>query len=121
MQTLVTTLPESNADDAKGKRHNVCMQGLHCCPCFLFAQKRMAQSVFRQGFRTCFINIEKMIKAGYFKDSREIDKTYKFMEEGIIPKWLLEDMKKYGYEDNRILIDTTSTKMLNTGGGKNDN
>ena len=67
------------------------------------------------------IVIEKMIKAGYFKDSREIDKTYKFMEEGIIPKWLLEDMKKYGYEDNRILIDTTSTKMLNTGGGKNDN
>ena len=69
----------------------------------------------------CFINIEKMIKAGYFKDSREIDKTYKFIEEGIIPKWLLEDMKKYGYEDNRILIDTTQTKMLNTGGGKNDN
>ncbi len=62
------------------------------------------------------IVIERMIKAGYFKDPKEIDKTYKFMEEGIIPNWLLEDMKKYGYEDNRDLISANSTKMLNTGG-----
>lgn len=62
------------------------------------------------------IVIERMIKAGYFKDPKEIDKTYKFMEEGIIPNWLLEDMKKYGYEDSRDLISTNSTKMLNTGG-----
>lgn len=62
------------------------------------------------------IVIEKMIKAGYFKDSKEIDKTYKFMEEGIIPNWLLEDMKKYGYEDSYDLISTNSTKMLNNGG-----
>ena len=34
------------------------------------------------------IVIEKMIKAGYFKDSREIEKTYHFLEEGIIPNWL---------------------------------
>lgn len=67
------------------------------------------------------IVIEKMIKAGYFKDSKEIDKTYKFMEKGIIPNWLLEDMKKYGYEDSHDFISTNSTKMLNAGGGNNDN
>lgn len=65
------------------------------------------------------IVIEKMIKAGYFKDSREIEKTYHFLEEGIIPKWLMEDMKKYGYEDGRNLISTNSNKML--GGANNDN
>ena len=65
------------------------------------------------------IVIEKMIKAGYFKDSREIEKTYHFLEEGIIPKWLLEDMKKYGYEDGHNLISTNSNKML--GGSNNDN
>lgn len=47
--------------------------------------------------------IEKMKKAGYFKDPREIDKTYKFIEEGIIPDWLIEDMKKYGYEEEKSL------------------
>lgn len=47
--------------------------------------------------------IEKMKKAGYFKDPREIDKTYKFIEEGIIPDWLVEDMKKYGYEEEKPL------------------
>ncbi len=62
------------------------------------------------------IVIEKMIKAGYFKDPKEIDKTYKFMEEGIIPDWLLEDMKKYGYEEGHNSISTNSTKMLNNGG-----
>jgi len=65
------------------------------------------------------IVIERMIQAGYFKDPREIDKTYKFMAEGIIPTWLLEDMKKYGYEDTNILISNNSAKML--GGGNNDN
>ena len=67
------------------------------------------------------IVIERMIKAGYFKDPKEIDKTYKFLEEGIIPNWLLEDMKKYGYEDSHNLISTNSSKMLNNGGANNDN
>lgn len=57
------------------------------------------------------IIIEKMIVAGYFKDPKEIDKTYKFMEEGIIPDWLLEDMKKYGYEEEKS-IGYTEKKML---------
>lgn len=58
-----------------------------------------------ENVRTYKINviIEKMKKAGYFKDPREIDKTYKFIEEGIIPDWLIEDMKKYGYEEEKSL------------------
>ena len=55
-----------------------------------------------ENVRTYKINviIEKMKKAGYFKDPREIDK---FIEEGIIPDWLIEDMKKYGYEEEKSL------------------
>lgn len=58
-----------------------------------------------ENVRTYKINIiiEKMKKAGYFKDPREIDKTYKFIEEGIIPDWLIKDMKKYGYEEEKSL------------------
>ena len=58
-----------------------------------------------ENVRTYKINviIEKMKKTGYFKDPREIDKTYKFIEEGIIPDWLVEDMKKYGYEEEKSL------------------
>lgn len=47
--------------------------------------------------------VERMIKAGYFHDQREIEKTYHFLEEGIIPDWLLADMKKYGYDDDKLL------------------
>lgn len=55
--------------------------------------------------------IEKMIKAGYFKDPREIDKTYHFLEKGIIPDWLLADMKKYGYDDDKLL-ENNESKLL---------
>lgn len=55
--------------------------------------------------------IEKMIEAGYFKNPREIDKTYHFLEEGIIPNWLLYDMKKYGYDDEKLLKNNES-KLL---------
>jgi len=39
--------------------------------------------------------IETMIKDGYFKNAKEIDKAYMFIEENNIPSWLKEDMKKY--------------------------
>lgn len=39
--------------------------------------------------------IELMINDGYFKNEREIEKVYMWMEENIIPSWLKEDMKKY--------------------------
>ena len=58
--------------------------------------------------------IEKMINAGYFHDANEIDKTYRFIEQGIIPKWLLEDMKKYGYVEETSLLTTQENKLLET-------
>ena len=39
--------------------------------------------------------VELMIKEGYFKSPLEIEKVYRWIEEGIIPSWLQEDMKKY--------------------------
>lgn len=39
--------------------------------------------------------IEFMIKDGYFKNQREIEKTYNWLEKGIIPSWLKNDMYKY--------------------------
>ena len=55
--------------------------------------------------------IEKMISAGYFKSVNEIDKAYKFVEEDVIPKWLLVDMKKYGYEEPKT-ISFSKMKLL---------
>jgi len=68
--------------------------------------------------------IEKMYSDGYFKrgqfceldseqEYRNYNKALKFVEEGIIPDWLLRDMKKYGYEDGTIQIGT-DIKMIGT-------
>lgn len=67
------------------------------------------------GFKNAII--EKMIADGYFKDPREIDKTYKFIQEGIIPNWLLEDMKKYGYVEYEAL---PNAELRQLGSGKNE-
>ena len=51
--------------------------------------------------------IELMIKDGYFKSPREIEKVYMWIDEGIIPSWLKEDMKKYynkGLENKEIKL-----------------
>ena len=39
--------------------------------------------------------VEEMIKDGYFKSPRGVEKTYLWLEEGIIPGWLKKDMMKY--------------------------
>lgn len=39
--------------------------------------------------------VEYMIKDGYFKAQSELDKVYLWLEEGKIPAWFKEDMKKY--------------------------
>lgn len=39
--------------------------------------------------------VEYMIKDGYFHSPREIEKVYLWLEEGLIPAWFKEDMKKY--------------------------
>lgn len=47
--------------------------------------------------------LEKMKNDGYFKSDWELEKTYQFVAKGLIPDWLLNDMKKYGYiENNRL-------------------
>ena len=56
--------------------------------------------------------IELMINDGYFKDSREIEKAYHFLETRVIPVWFLKDMKKYGYDDGKALISNNDHKML---------
>lgn len=45
--------------------------------------------------------LEKMYNDNYFKESREYEKVLNWLEKGIIPLWLLEDMRQY-----------YSTKML---------
>ena len=51
--------------------------------------------------------VEYMIKDGYFHSPREIEKVYLWLEEGIIPAWLKEDMKKYYSKmiENKKLIE----------------
>ena len=58
------------------------------------------------------IIIEKMIDDGYFHNANEIDKTYNFIEQGIIPDWLLKDMKKYGYVEEVTLLTNQENKLL---------
>ena len=52
--------------------------------------------------------VEKMIKDDYFKDPREIDKIYMWLEEGIIPEWFKKDMMKYYNQ----MIDTKNQKLI---------
>lgn len=44
---------------------------------------------------TRFDVIEYMYKVGYFKHPKEYEKTTLFMEKGIVPKWLQDDINKY--------------------------
>lgn len=39
--------------------------------------------------------LEYMNKSGYFKDIKEFEKASHFMERGITPKWLQDDINKY--------------------------
>lgn len=52
--------------------------------------------------------LEKMNQDGYFKSPRELEKVYMWIEKGIIPSWLKEDMKKYFQSSKEIL-----TKNMN--------
>lgn len=67
--------------------------------------------------------LEKMLKDGYFKKSefgelsgeqeiRNYEKSLMWLENKLIPNWLLNDMKKYGYEDN---LQITNNPMLRIG------
>jgi len=39
--------------------------------------------------------VKLMEEDGYFHSSKELEKTLHFIDENIIPSWLLEDMEKY--------------------------
>ena len=54
--------------------------------------------------------IAKMEKDGYFKTDWELEKTYRFIERGLIPDWLLNDMKQYGYGER--MITNNENKLL---------
>lgn len=73
------------------------------------------------------IIIEKMRADGYFKRCvvselddaqafRNYEKALMWIEKGIIPTWLLEDMRKYGYVDENSLITNSNSGLLNYGG-----
>lgn len=72
--------------------------------------------------------LKKMYDDGYFKRSvvgelddnhaiRNYEKSLSFMKNGIIPNWLLEDMKKYGYVEYEAL---PNTELKQLGSGKNE-
>lgn len=50
--------------------------------------------------------IERMKQDGYFKNATELDKVYMWLDKGIIPSWLKEDMSKYDLEQltNKTLM-----------------
>jgi phage-related tail protein len=50
--------------------------------------------------------IELMKQDGYFKNATELDKVYMWLDKGIIPSWLKEDMSKYDLEQltNKTLM-----------------
>lgn len=63
--------------------------------------------------------LDLMREDGYFKRSavgelsdeqatRNYEKSLSFVARGIIPDWLLEDMKSYGYEEDKILLTNSS-------------
>lgn len=52
--------------------------------------------------------IERMKREGYFKNANEIDKIYQWLNEGIIPEWLKNEMKKYISKE----ITTNETLLL---------
>lgn len=64
-----------------------------------------------------------MLEDGYFKRgaygeldnihaTRNYEKATMWLSKGIIPEWLLEDMKKYGYKINKLLPDKEDTKEI---------
>lgn len=65
--------------------------------------------------------LETMFKDGYFKKgvveltdehaNRNYEKALSFIERGIIPDWLLKDMKEYGYVED-LRLTNINTPML---------
>ena len=66
--------------------------------------------------------LEVMKNDGYFKRgveelsdqhaTRNYEKALSWLENGIIPNWLLEDMKKYGYVEDKPLLSQNSCNYI---------
>lgn len=67
--------------------------------------------------------LKNMLEDGYFKHGaygeldnsqaiRNYEKATMWLSKGIIPEWLLEDMKKYGYKTNKLLPDKETKKEI---------
>ena len=56
--------------------------------------------------------LEKMNNVGYFKNTRELEKAYNFLEKKVIPEWFYEDMKKYGFIAYKSITDTSDSSTL---------
>lgn len=67
--------------------------------------------------------LTRMKEDGYFKRAvvgelddiqatRNYEKACSFVECGIIPNWLLEDMKKYGYQEHKKELTTSNKENL---------
>lgn len=61
---------------------------------------------------TRFDVIEYMKKVGYFKEPREYEKATLFMERGIVPEWLQNDINKYYKQMINNRLDYKSTLMI---------
>lgn len=67
--------------------------------------------------------LEVMLKDGYFKRSsygeldgnqevRNYEKALMWLEKGVIPDWLLKDMKEYGYLEDKVLLTNNNSSLL---------
>lgn len=56
--------------------------------------------------------IEFMNNHGYFKSSQEYEKACLFMQDGVVPKWLQEDINKYYILMKQETIDTKDTLLI---------
>lgn len=67
--------------------------------------------------------LNKMNNDGYFNRgsmcelddihaNRNYEKALMWIEKGIIPSWLLEDMKKYGYAEDKELITSKNSNLI---------
>lgn len=66
--------------------------------------------------------LEKMSEDGYFRkgaygdlsidqEERNFKKAVQWLSTGLIPKWFLEDMKRYGYQEQNSLTNTETRRI----------
>lgn len=62
--------------------------------------------------KTKFEILEFMNSKGYFKTSNEYDKAIHFMERGIIPEWLKQDINEYYKMMKQEVLDHKETLLI---------